>query len=166
MKIVTERLTLVPCSLEILRLIDSNLLELENLLNVKIPEGWPAKDLIDIISVFIEDIADDSTFLGWYVWMIINNQMNRVVGDIGFLGKSDDKGSVEIGYAIVPEFRQQGYATEAVKGLLGWVFGHPEVKRVLAHCSEDNEASIRVVEKAGFRRVAKNGELFEFTVIK
>lgn len=166
MKIMTERLTLLPCSLEILNLMDSNLSELETLLNVKIPGAWPTKDLKEIILLFIENTEEDSTFLGWHVWIVIDNRLKQVIGDIGFLGKPDNDGSVEIGYSIIPKLWRQGYATEAVKGLIGWVFNQPEVRRVIACCSEENKASIRVVEKAGFRQVAQNGELLEFALFK
>jgi RimJ/RimL family protein N-acetyltransferase len=48
------------------------------------------------------------------------------------------------------DFRNRGYATEAAKALVEWAFEQPGVKRITAHCDQDNVASHRVVEKAGF----------------
>jgi ribosomal-protein-alanine N-acetyltransferase len=58
---------------------------------------------------------------------------------------------MEIGYAIVPEYRGRGIATEAAGGLVGWAFSHPEVTAVKAETLPDGHASIRVLEKLGMK---------------
>ena len=54
-----------------------------------------------------------------------------------------------IGYAVVPEYRRQGYATEILRqsvGIAGHTLGLP---RVLLTCDDDNVGSIRTIEKNG-----------------
>jgi RimJ/RimL family protein N-acetyltransferase len=50
----------------------------------------------------------------------------------------------------------RGIATEAARLLLDFAFGEVGLHRVFAVVDEDNPASIRVVEKLGFRREARH----------
>ncbi|SFK72990.1 Protein N-acetyltransferase, RimJ/RimL family [Methylocapsa palsarum] len=57
---------------------------------------------------------------------------------------------VEIGYILSPAQWGKGYATEAVKALIGVVFGLTNASRILANSREVNQASRRVLENCGF----------------
>lgn len=57
--------------------------------------------------------------------------------------------AVELGYWLAVECWHQGYATEAVRGLLPFLFEHFGSERVQAHTIAENAASARVLEKAG-----------------
>lgn len=76
----------------------------------------------------------------------------RPVGSIG-LGRSGEE--VEIGYWIARRHWRQGYATEATRAVLGLAraIGH---QRIVAAHFADNQASARVLEKAGFRPTGEN----------
>jgi RimJ/RimL family protein N-acetyltransferase len=52
-----------------------------------------------------------------------------------------------MGYSIIKPFEGQGYATEAVAGLLRWAFEQPQVTSVTAETFPNHVASIRVMEK-------------------
>ena len=57
----------------------------------------------------------------------------------------------DVGYAVLPGFRGEGYASEGARQVLviaGVAFGLPRVKALI---SPKNAASIQVVEKLGFR---------------
>src|SRR6202043_3687072 len=56
----------------------------------------------------------------------------------------------EIGYSVMPEDQRLGFASEAVAGLIGWAFSHPEVRLVTAETLPALGASIRVLESNGF----------------
>ena len=53
-----------------------------------------------------------------------------------------------IGYAVRPEFRQRGYATEILRQSLQMIQGLG-INRVLMTCNDDNIASQKVIEKHG-----------------
>jgi len=59
---------------------------------------------------------------------------------------------VEIGYVLDPAHAGQGYATEAVQEELRICFEELGVRRVIAQCFADNEASWRLMERLGMRR--------------
>ena len=54
-----------------------------------------------------------------------------------------------IGYAVVPEFRGRGYATEILRQSLALAKDRLGLYRALVTCDEDNVASLRVIEKNG-----------------
>ena len=59
---------------------------------------------------------------------------------------------VEIGYVFDPGHAGRGYATEAVREELRICFEDIGVRRVIAQCFADNEASWRLMERVGMRR--------------
>ena len=58
----------------------------------------------------------------------------------------------ELGWVFDPAFGGQGYATEAVRALVGLCFGPLGLRRIHADCFLDNEPSWRLMERIGMRR--------------
>jgi len=54
-----------------------------------------------------------------------------------------------IGYAVVPEFRRRGYATEILRQSLQIANEQLGIRCALVTCDDDNAGSIRVIEKNG-----------------
>jgi len=57
-----------------------------------------------------------------------------------------------LGYIVSPHYQRRGYASEAISALLRNGFASAGIHRVVAHCSPENPASWRLLEKMGFRR--------------
>ncbi len=72
-----------------------------------------------------------------------------VVGMCGLL-RRDGMQDVEIGYAFLPEFWSQGYAGEAVAGVLRTAVCQHGLQRVIAVVNPSNAESKRLLEKLGF----------------
>ena len=87
----------------------------------------------------------------WYtIWNLeLNDKSGAIVGNLSFKGIDED-GLVEIGYGTYPEYEGQGFMTEAVTAVVRWVANQPCVHRIEAEAEENNSASIRVLQKAGF----------------
>jgi RimJ/RimL family protein N-acetyltransferase len=62
----------------------------------------------------------------------------------------------ELGWTIAPAFAGQGYATEAVAGLMRICFEDLGLRRVTALCFAANVASWRLMERLGMRREEHN----------
>ena len=60
----------------------------------------------------------------------------------------------ELGWVLDPDYAGHGYATEAARGLLEHCFVDLGVRRVVAICFLDNDASWRLMERLGMRREA------------
>lgn len=82
--------------------------------------------------------------------LVVERGSGLVVGSIGLFWPPSD-GVVEIGYGIVASRRGRGYAAEATRALTDHAFTAPGVRVVRAEVELSNPASVRVLEKAGFR---------------
>ena len=62
-----------------------------------------------------------------------------------------------IGYAIHPDCRNQGYATEALNGLSTLLLRSFSIAEVMLDISEYNQASAKVAQKCGFKKPVSEG---------
>ena len=86
----------------------------------------------------------------WYTaWGLYQNDSGDFIGDLCFKGLPEN-GRPEIGYGLLGEYWNQGYATEAVRAACQWAFSQPGVTAVEAETDPDNAASQAVLRKAGF----------------
>lgn len=74
----------------------------------------------------------------------------RCIGDLCF--RMSEYGTFEIGYDFNVNYGKKGYATEACKAFVQYLFTSLNARRVTAGCNEDNEASWRLLDRLGFRR--------------
>ena len=65
---------------------------------------------------------------------------------------------MEVGITLTRAYQGQGYATEAVEGVLDWLFVSLGKHRIHARVDPRNEASIALLERVGMR---KEGHLRE-----
>ena len=74
----------------------------------------------------------------------------RVIGSVGNTYYEDTE-KIGICYGIGAEYRQLGYASEAVKVYLEYFFDHYDEDEIIATISDDNTASCKTAEKVGFQ---------------
>jgi [ribosomal protein S5]-alanine N-acetyltransferase len=149
--IVTKNLLLLPCELSHAKAILKDKKDLEPLLAVSVPDTWPV--FPQAMPYVYERLKSDPSSVGWWTYLFIHARDRVLVGEGGLKGKPDESNTVEIGYAIIPEYRGRGLATEAAEGLVGWAFSQPEVSAVVAETLPDGHHSIRVLEKLGMKLV-------------
>ncbi len=90
--------------------------------------------------VLIIELVEDGTPIGTVGW-------HRVT-----YGPNPESGAWNFGIDLLPQYRGQGYGTEAQRQLAGWLFEHTEMNRVEASTDVENIAEQRSLEKAGFQR--------------
>lgn len=81
-----------------------------------------------------------------------NTDSGQLLGDLAvhFI----DEEQIEIGFTFAPDFQGQGFASEAVLGLLTYLFTERKPHRVIATTDADNVPSWLLLERVGFRREA------------
>ncbi|QOR66230.1 GNAT family N-acetyltransferase [Cytobacillus suaedae] len=141
MEILTTRLKLIPCTKETISTVSENY------------------QLFDHVHFSLEEYEKDQSTLGWGVWFVQRLDTGETIGDIGFKGKPDPDGVVEVGYGIALNAHNKGYATEAVKALINWAFSTNKVTTIKAECLEDNFPSIKVLKKIGMKQTGKHDNM-------
>ncbi len=161
--IPTERLDLVAASLAHVEAELAGEDALAALLGVSVPEGWPPgeydRGALEYFRAQLQAGGPDA--VGWYGWYAIARGADGarigLVAAAGYLGPPRD-GVVEVGYSVVPHARRQGYATEIVSALVAHAFEEPAVREIIAHTSDENVASTRVLRACGFEAVGPGTE--------
>jgi RimJ/RimL family protein N-acetyltransferase len=87
---------------------------------------------------------------GFGLYLVEEKESGAPVGMCGLL-KRDILEDVDIGYSLVPEFWSKGYALESAQAVITFAREKLGIKRVLAVVNSDNQSSIRLLEKLGFR---------------
>lgn len=155
----SERLILMPITLEISKSLLNKSNEEVNKLGIKSNEAWPTEDTMSILKVIVRTLEKDKLPSGFELWLIIRRDNMQVIGDIGFHGKPDEKGEVEVGYGLVKDQQDKGFGFEALSTIMKWANLNNEVKNVIADCLLDNKASARILQKAGFKEINRDEKL-------
>jgi [ribosomal protein S5]-alanine N-acetyltransferase len=153
LRLLAPRLELVAGTVQLAQAEIDNLPALTHLLDTPTPASWPPP-LNDEHSqqYFLASLQKAETRdVGWNLWFCVRRESRELIGN----ASSPKDGLVEIGYSMLEMHQRQGYATEAVRGLLSWAFQNPEVQRVVADTLQGLMPSIRVMEKSGFAFVGE-----------
>jgi RimJ/RimL family protein N-acetyltransferase len=84
--------------------------------------------------------------------MILERASGELVGAISLFRTDWEARSSEVGYGVRPDRRGRGYASEAVAAVAQWVLAEGGMQRIQLCAVTGNLPSLRVAEKAGFRR--------------
>ena len=76
-----------------------------------------------------------------------------LIGSCSLRGETAISKTGSLGFAISPQFQNQGYATELTKKLIEFGFEELGFSIIYATCDTRNEASLKVLEKSGMTRV-------------
>ena len=154
LRIRTERLDLIPATVEILKSDLHDHVVLARLLEATVPATWPPDEMNDeVLTEFIRMMSakTDPFFSCWY-WVLDTPDKNGrvLIGSGGIASALNVTDTVMIGYAVLDGFEGQGYATEAVRHLIPVIFADERIARIMATTYPELGASIRVLEKNGF----------------
>ncbi|RWZ60725.1 N-acetyltransferase [Halobacillus fulvus] len=162
MELFTNRLLLFPITVDLAQILMKNSLAFYYKFQLPWNKNWPHDGLKALLPIYVEKLEEEEGELGFGPWVMIDREGEHVVGDIGFKGRPDDEGVIEIGYHVVASERGVGYATEAVEGLCQWAFEQPGVKGIEAQCDKANIASQKVLINNGFFHTGRHREIFLF----
>ena len=87
----------------------------------------------------------------WFQFAVALREAGQLIGDCAALPRADDPRQCEIGFTIAPGHQGRGYATEAVRLLVGYLFARGK-HRITASCDARNAASAAVLERLAMRR--------------
>jgi RimJ/RimL family protein N-acetyltransferase len=149
--LVTKRLELHEVRLEHKVAFQRGREALSELLGVAVSPEWPefpeAFTLPEIGAVSVGEPEPDR----WPGYLFVDRGKGALIGNGGYSGEPNSAGEVEVGYEVAHAYRNLGYASEAVRALVDHALKVPEVTAVIAHTLAEENASVRVLRKAGFQ---------------
>jgi [ribosomal protein S5]-alanine N-acetyltransferase len=164
LEVQSRRLKLLAATAESVKAEMEDASRLADLIGAHIPRDWPPATLVDALPLFLKWHDENPDWTGWLAWYAIRLDAAAPIlcGSAGFKGPPDEDGMVEIGYSVLPAHQRCGFATEMVKTLLLWAFAQPGVRCVEAETTVDNIASVRVLERTGFRLIETGDNIGSF----
>lgn len=163
-KLITERLILIPFTIQVCKnLLNDNYSDLETW-NLKKGKSWPDNDVIETLPKIINNLSQVESPTGFESWMIVKKETLEIIGDLGFKGFNYEYQSIDIGYGIIKEERRKGYAEEAVKEIVKWAFSNKIVKEITANCLIENISSINLLTKFNFVELRTENKMIYWTL--
>lgn len=99
----------------------------------------------------------------WYTyWLIIDRDLGKGIGFIGFKGFPDNNGYTEVGYSISANYRKKGLMTEALSLLVSWASMCPSCSGITAKVLQTNIGSRGVMSNCNFRVSSSSGEYLNY----
>lgn len=87
---------------------------------------------------------------GFGLCLVELKETHTPIGMCGLL-KRDELPHADIGFAFMPDFWNKGFAYEAAAAVMNDARERLKLKRVLAITNQDNESSIKLLQKLGFK---------------
>jgi len=127
-------------------------------LSDRLPNPYTEKDAEE----WLKMVTDNEATTGVYRAIVCNGEL---VGSISVEKKDGDTG---IGYMLLNDYSNKGIGTEAVKQICPIAFKVLSLEQITANVSHPNIASIRVLQKNGFKykgaipnAVIKGGNVYD-----
>jgi ribosomal-protein-alanine N-acetyltransferase len=90
-------------------------------------------------------------------WALLLKDSGAIVGNCGFCRVRYDQAAAtfeycgEVNYYVAPQYRRQGFASEALRAVVKFGFGDLRLTRIQGRCAPENLGSERVLQKAGLQ---------------
>ncbi len=167
MELETERLKLIPLQAQHLHLAVDNYGQMETELGVRVTTTILDGEMKYAMKVRLRKVLEDEKNYLWLTnWAVVLKEENQIIGFIMIKGYPNKNGEVIVGYGIEEKYRKNGYATEALKGLIQWIFENPKAKQVIADTEKENVASHKVLENSGAVKYKETDELIWWKIQK
>ncbi len=162
---MSERLCFLEATPAILAAAVQSSAALETVLAAKVAQDWSA--FPGALQRLWEDERAGLTDQAWGTTLFLLTTPRTLIGMGGFTGGPSERGIVEFGYGIAPEYRGRGLATEAAAELVRRAFRDPNVLAVEARTRPQTGPSTRVLQKLGLLRIgeqldAEEGRLWHY----
>ena len=147
----TSRLRLVAMTAALLETEANDAWHLCQAMKTELAPDWPAEHWeAPVRAHILAQLTAQPETAGWHRYMLLlNGSKPLLVGCLGAFPCA--AGDVELGYSVVHSYQRRGLATEAVQGLITWLFEQPAIHSVSAQAYETSPGSIKVMQRCGLR---------------
>lgn len=123
--------------------------------HLQVMEFFPSLWTQDESDAAFDKIQNQIRERGWGLWAIEEKSSGKFVGFTGLNVPSFEAPfmpAVEIGWRLLPEFWNQGFATEAALEALRFGFEVMKLEEIVSFTAVGNVKSQRIMEKIGMKR--------------
>ena len=123
---------------------------------VRYEDAEPAASIEDAIEI-IEWGGNLARSKTGALWGIFRKGDDAFLGQINYVARRDNNFAgathrAELGFDLTPEYWGNGYASEAITRVAGFVFSRTGISRIEATVHVENSRCLRVLEGLGFQR--------------
>lgn len=160
-EIITPRLSLRLMTEEFLKAcLREDTKKTDSLIGFRVSPDWFEEK--DLIRLRMDDYRNDDKYISWGLHAVGLRASLEMVGFIGFHTRPNPEylnsiapNAIEFGYTIFLPHRRQGFAEEAIRGLLKWAVKRHPLDNFIASVSPTNPASTALVKKLGFEKIGE-----------
>lgn len=105
------------------------------------------EDTREVLSMWIENYQKSD----FYQWAIVPKDLGENIGTISIVSMNEKIDMLHFGYCIGSKWWRRGYTSEALAGILPFLFDEVGANRVESQHDPENENSGRVMLKCGLK---------------
>ena len=112
------------------------------------------------------DNANNNDVFGWSVFLkpeYTNSGNEEVIGQVTVQESGEDISIRDVGWFLDPNYQGKGYATEAAKALIDYMFKEVEINKISSGAVKDNIASCKIFQKLGFNKIGEEKKESPYT---
>lgn len=113
---------------------------------------WPTQKSIEETKNVIDNFIEKYKRNDFYSWAIVlKDRINEPIGMINVVDIKENLNIVQIGYCIGRKWWNLGIASEALSGIIPFLFEQAKANRIEGSHDPNNPSSGKVMEKCGFK---------------
>lgn len=110
--------------------------------------------------------ANNLDVFGWSVFLkkeYTNSNKEEIIGQVTAQETGLDLTIRDVGWYIDPKYQGNGYAKEAAKAMITYMFEEVEIEKIISSAVKENIGSCRIFEKLGFKKISEEKEESPYT---
>ena len=128
-------------------------------------EHWTWENQEKFYKSKVEKANNDDVFV-WSIFLKSNYTISgkeEVIGQISAQESGNDIEIRDIGWFIDEKYQNNGYASEAARAVIDYMFKEVEISKILSGAVKDNVRSCKIFEKLGFKKICEVEEISPYT---
>ncbi|WP_346928679.1 GNAT family protein [Clostridium sp.] len=113
--------------------------------------SWKPHDNIEITKEIMQQWVNEYESSDNYNWAIELKDIGEVIGGISLMKIDEKHHSCEVGYCMSRRYWNNGIMSEALKGVINYLFSEVGFNRIVATHDTNNVASGKVMIKSGMK---------------
>jgi ribosomal-protein-alanine N-acetyltransferase len=113
--------------------------------------SWFPHENVEVTKNILNTWIEQYKSTEYYNWAVAIKDNKKLMGSISVVRQYKEHDVCEIGYCYGKEFWGKGYGTEALEGVIDFMINKVGFNRVHAYHHAENEASGKVMKKAGMK---------------